>query len=79
MSFKIIVEKVGNGFIISTDEEVPQMLVFEDDDSMPPGTEDIPSFINMCRMLAEHFGVYNNKHNGVFLKIDWEREETDES
>lgn len=69
---KVEIEKVVNGFVVrSTDVDQPGIEVFEDDTSLPGLNEEVPAFINMCRRLQDHFGVWNDKHNGVWINIDY--------
>lgn len=70
---KVEIEKVHNGFVVrSTDVDVPGTEVFETDYKMPALSSDVPPFIRMCKSLQDHFGVFNDKHVGVFINIDYE-------
>jgi len=75
---RVTIEKVNNGFVMTgEDTDYPGVEVFEYADDMPALSADVPAFVGMCRRLQEHFGVWNDKHAGVFININYEYNKED--
>jgi hypothetical protein len=79
--WKCNIEKVDNGFIVTTFEETEENKITEvknvfqhDDENIDREiqSEDV-EIVDVLRFVAEHFGVINSKHNRYNLEIGFKK------
>lgn len=72
LPYKISIEKVQNGYILSYYEEIEDDVykkykqVFSDEDD---GEDE--ALVELLRTVSGHFGIFHSKHNDKNLKIEY--------
>lgn len=69
---KLTIEKIENGFLLSWDEQLDDAFIKECKEAITEDDEE-KEIIALLYQVAEHFGIYNSKHNERNLVIEYKK------